>query len=559
MFKRICQAIQHRLGRPTEAQRLRESIRALFHFERVDVDITYKAVSVLERADLGIGQRPLAGFLTSASHQAAYSSLHQQLYMLPRSATNRAAIVRIRAGAQDKVTAPLPKPWRDALEASGTPVSRWSSALALWRMAFRDWAGGVSHILRLAGPQHDFAAAPSQPYGVLVNASSAELLAPPDRRGKGQVVDYLSWYQGWTERNPAITTFWVQTYTARDYIDPQSRFVRWALPRVTISKRKIMFVAASLLNAATSLLGMLVGRWWMGCLLREVVWHDYASLLPASMLAREYLFEVANSGLHRPLWSYLAEARGARIVLAYYGANVLTFSYGRAPEAVVGNGDCLTTWPEYVVMSEDQAAAIATLRKTPFKYTVCPTVGHNDDGMPIPDLGRKPTVSVFDVVPSRIRRRAMSGIVFHFYSAPVCRRFLEDIEAAAETFGFTVALKSKRDNAKIDDPSYTALKAKLYRQGTTLYIPTTIAPQRLIEATNMTISMPFTSTANIAKGLGKPSIFYDPSGTLAAVCPRLHDVDIISGRDALFAWFAAQANHLKTGAMPDDARPQGAA
>ena len=48
--------------------------------------------------------------------------------------------------------------------------------------------------------------------------------------------------------------------------------------------------------------------------------------------------------------------------------------------------------------------------------------------------------------------------------------------------------------------------------------------------------MPFTSTALVGMHLGKPSIFYDPSGVVVKDDPAAHGIRVINNKDELKNW-----------------------
>jgi polysaccharide biosynthesis PFTS motif protein len=59
---------------------------------------------------------------------------------------------------------------------------------------------------------------------------------------------------------------------------------------------------------------------------------------------------------------------------------------------------------------------------------------------------------------------------------------------------------------------------------------------KLIQKTAATISIPFTSTALIAKSEGKPSVYYDPSGVVQKDDRAAHGIPVLSSIDELEAW-----------------------
>jgi polysaccharide biosynthesis PFTS motif protein len=71
-----------------------------------------------------------------------------------------------------------------------------------------------------------------------------------------------------------------------------------------------------------------------------------------------------------------------------------------------------------------------------------------------------------------------------------------------------------------------------------------ISAIRVIESSVAVISLPFTSTAIIAKEMGKPSIYYDPTGLLHKDDRAAHGITIISTRDELDNWLSFQKSTI---------------
>ena len=67
-------------------------------------------------------------------------------------------------------------------------------------------------------------------------------------------------------------------------------------------------------------------------------------------------------------------------------------------------------------------------------------------------------------------------------------------------------------------------------------IYTNVDPLQVIQKTKACISIPFTSTAIIAKQEGKPSAYYDPSGMIQKDHTGAHDIPILSGINELEDW-----------------------
>ena len=61
---------------------------------------------------------------------------------------------------------------------------------------------------------------------------------------------------------------------------------------------------------------------------------------------------------------------------------------------------------------------------------------------------------------------------------------------------------------------------------------------QVIESSIAVISMPFTSTALVARELGKPSVYYDSSGLLQKNDRGAHGIPILIGQDELKDWLS---------------------
>ena len=100
-----------------------------------------------------------------------------------------------------------------------------------------------------------------------------------------------------------------------------------------------------------------------------------------------------------------------------------------------------------------------------------------------------------------------------------------------------MAWKCKRKIGSAVHPSYNSMGLKLASSPNLLSIDPDIAALSVIEASSIVISMPFTSTALIARSLEKPSYYYDPSGLIQKDDRAAHGIPVISGREELLQLF----------------------
>jgi len=98
-----------------------------------------------------------------------------------------------------------------------------------------------------------------------------------------------------------------------------------------------------------------------------------------------------------------------------------------------------------------------------------------------------------------------------------------------------MAHKIKRTNKNAHEEYMQNLKV-LHKQTNYIEIDPDIDATQIIKKTKACISMPFTSTALIAKHEGKPSVFYDPSGITQADDRAAHGIPILVSIDELQQW-----------------------
>jgi len=123
-----------------------------------------------------------------------------------------------------------------------------------------------------------------------------------------------------------------------------------------------------------------------------------------------------------------------------------------------------------------------------------------------------------------------------YFVPETANRFLLDIHAALRECGSTMVLKQKRAIGKLLNRSYGAVLDSLGASDHFVPIDPSTSASRLIESCAAAISMPFTSTALLAREMGKPTVYYDPLGAVQKDDRAAHGIDVVSGPDELRAW-----------------------
>src|SRR5690606_26121261 len=96
-----------------------------------------------------------------------------------------------------------------------------------------------------------------------------------------------------------------------------------------------------------------------------------------------------------------------------------------------------------------------------------------------------------------------------------------------------------RNVGKQAHSSYLSTIKALENSPSYLEIDPNVSAIALIGKCQAVISAPFTSTAILAREMGKPSAFYDPHGVCYKDDRAAHGIEILTGPEALHAWLGA--------------------
>ena len=301
-------------------------------------------------------------------------------------------------------------------------------------------------------------------------------------------------------------------------------------------KKNILFLFTSIRIIVIAFIDIFRRRWWSSLLLSEAIYAQVFKLISKEVISNEYLFS-NSSWIYRPLWTYEAEKKGSKIILYFYSTNIEDFKLNNKYEKFIKNLTIMN-WPNYIVWDKTQfelieRATIENIQKRIITLNSFLPMSDYPENLP---LNQKKVISIFDVTPFRISRQVQLSEIDEYYTSNIVIQFLNDIKSIAEKYGFVIYYKAKRSsNLNIFDRKFLNCIKKLNDQSFITINPD-ISAIRLIQSSNAIISIPFTSTALIAKDLNKPSIFYDPSGYIDKTDRAAHGIDILSGKVELEKW-----------------------
>jgi len=461
-------------------------------------------------------------------------------YLLTRVAglnLNRALLYALgRPGSS--VVYYLPPEWRKSIRNQGFKIAPFRMAL-LWQ-AFVGimLAYGVLKIAKII--LNGIKTARDQSTQKLGRYVYFEGLVPgnlPQPCKDGRSHDVISWYMQWSGRISDIEAICHSVIGTVPKAVDGTRVVpvKSAIPPLSGLWPLMRFLAWGIGASTVALVGFFMGRWWHALLLNQAALAAQVRMQNPERLAKDYLFH--NSGwIYRPLWTYEAEKRGSRMTFYFYSANCEAF---KRPDGYppLPYGFQAMNWPHYLVWDEYQSDFVRRAVGETANSTVVGCIWFHCSAEDIPEFSGR-GVAVFDVTPHRSSRYRILGVDFEVYVPKTCIQFLHDIQQVTKDAGYTMLWKSKRKlkNASLAHPAYLSFAERLSRYENVITIDPDISAYRVIEASKLVISMPFTSTALIARELGKPSCYYDPTGLVQKDDRAAHGIEIIRGPEELTHW-----------------------
>ncbi|MGQ0666827.1 MAG: polysaccharide biosynthesis PFTS motif protein [Nitrospiraceae bacterium] len=454
---------------------------------------------------------------------------------------NKALLYALGKPGSD-VVHPVPPEWRQIVEQHGFKVAKIRSALA-WNgfvalllayglvLIARQLAGSVKEIIRPS-----FRALGRFAY---FGALAAGNLPQPCKDGRSH--DIVTWYRLWSGRVGELDTLCHSVAgVAPSAVDGMPVIpVPSAIPPLTHIGALARFIGWSAASSARAIFDLLRGRWWHALMLGEASLAATIRMHEPDSVARDYLFH--NSGwIYRPLWTYEAEKHGSRITFYFYSTNCESFKRPDGYPALTYGWQAMN-WPHYLVWDEYQSDFIRRAVGKGSHISVVGPIWFQSSAVEMPQLN-KPGVVVFDITPHRPSRYCLLGADYEFYVPATSEGFLEHIADAAHRMDAVMLWKRKRKIGNIAHPRYRHFADRLPKRGDIVLVDPDVAAVRAIEGSCAVISMPFTSTALIARELGKPSIYYDPTGQLQSDDRAAHGIPIISGPERLEAWLCSHVN-----------------
>jgi polysaccharide biosynthesis PFTS motif protein len=299
--------------------------------------------------------------------------------------------------------------------------------------------------------------------------------------------------------------------------------------------RRVYFLFWSFFFLFFCFMMLLRGSWYYSLLSFEFILSKKVQL--SDDIAREFFFSNSEY-LYRPLWTYEAVKKGSNVSLYFYSSSFLGYRLKGMYLPNEAGTECMN-WPNIIVWTKPLLNYFKKEIKNKninFKFFQQP-ISHTDANLINLKKNKKNLyLLVYDVPPRRnsIRSQYMMGDSYRTELNGI--NFLRDIKNIALKKNIIILLKPKRKLDKEYSRKYIKFYQSLLSDDKIFIFDHQVSNSKLIQISDAVISIPWTSTAFIAKYYNKPSIFYDPTSKLDRKDRGRQGVDLIKGVNELESW-----------------------
>ena len=433
----------------------------------------------------------------------------------------------------------VPPDWQVILRQHGFKVSSLWCILAWQGFVATRFYKGVVNIAQIAWAsalhiKHSSTVTLSE--YVYFDGMDTNNLPQPDADGRSH--DIFSWYEKWAGRVANLEALCHAIHDAAPTSTNKIPVVgmRWPVPPLANTWSLMRFLIWGVMATCLALFDWLRGRWWHALLLGEGATAALVRMQPASNLAQEYLFTQSRI-CDRPLYTYEAEQRGAQITFYFYSTNSERISRSSGHHAQLYMWQAMN-WPRYLVGDSYQVEFVHKMVGTSAKVSIVGPIWFSTCAIDAPQIPEK-AIAIFDIQPIRISFYVLHAEEDDYFVPYTSTQFTTDSFICLQSIGAHMVFKRKRQLSSRYHPRYIGFLERMGRWDKMITVDPDTSAYKLIEKCSAVISMPFTSTALIARELGKPSCFYDPTGLIQRDDRAAHGIPIMIGRVELQAWLEA--------------------
>ena len=310
-------------------------------------------------------------------------------------------------------------------------------------------------------------------------------------------------------------------------INPDIHFSRYFITK----KNKIKFILWSFLVFFYFLFCILTFKFKNVLLYNEACLSKIYSLLDKNTLPVELYFSI-SSFWNKPLWSFVAEDKSIKVILYSYASSFLGF---KTNEGYIDQEYYYdkVRWKHIYLWSNNYYDFIKKRVPNDVKVYLVPPIYFSDSNY-IVQPKKNNYIGVFDVTPMDEFYNLVSIPDSSYRNYQNAISFLNDVYDCAISNKMAIIWKRKRNFGHIHNKEYIKFCNDYEKRSNVIIADPQASAFKVIQECKICISLPFTSTALIAKSLNIKSIYYDPSGFLFKDDRGAQGVELISGYDELY-------------------------
>ena len=284
-----------------------------------------------------------------------------------------------------------------------------------------------------------------------------------------------------------------------------------------------------------SLVFALFGNPYYAIFLKEFLKEKNFKLSFENSFSKELLFNNEQM-VYRPFWTYFAEKKGIKIYLYNWSCG---FSDLKNKDGYSLNdiGEEIQTW-QYILQWSDlylnYMNSIVISKQVIFK--LCKPVFYIDSNIEFKAPNKKHIV-LFDVIPLRDCFHDLLPVNIEYRTFINGRKFLNDVYDLSVKYGFTIVWKTKRKFGFGHSKAYIRFTKRFSNRPNVIKAEPETSAFKIIKSATASISMPFTSTGQVAQINNINSIYYDPTKILFKDDRGRQNCELISGKNELDLWF----------------------
>lgn len=426
-------------------------------------------------------------------------------------------------GSSDRASLPFPGEWRRILRREGIDVNDLMCEILFRSFLLKNILKGFFEIFKgFSRVECKIITRPAvRVFGITQNCLPVGKI--------GDSYDFISWLDG--ERAGDNTYY----HDLADYrgCDGRIKFDQVFYPCYRNFTARFRFLLWGIGSGVLALVLLTIGGWRTPALFNELIKKKRFEMGDVDAHYDEYIFTV-SSPIYRPIWTEVVERKKKKLSLINYSTGYPHFktTFGYTPEEIEYD---LMSWPVFQNSPGLFNEYARTVCPSNVNITFTTPIWWVDCEYAIPDWGNK-TIALYDV--SAVSEDYLPDLIpYPFYRSYANGiQFLLDIYEVAEKCGYSIVYKRKRAFGNVHDGKFIEFVGEFTKKENVFEVPPEVSPFRLSQKTTVSISMPFTTTGHIAQCIGKPSIYYDPSGVIFSDDRAAESIALITSKVKLEEW-----------------------